>query len=410
MLRRSIQQCCKKDFGMMEKKAPRVLVNRVSRALLPIWVPIVGGTLLFGSQAAHAQAAGDASANASPAVPVTTAPAQRKDFPIFLNGIGNVQPLNTVLIRARVDGTLDSLNFREGQEVKKGDLIAVIDPRPYQAVLDQAMAKKAQDEAILANAKLDLARFSNLARNQFASQQSVDTQRATVSQQTAQLKGDDAAIEAAALNLSFTHITSPLDGRVGLRQVDPGNLIHASDTNGIVTITQLHPITVVFTLPEESVPQVAHAIQNGAHPLVEAYSSDGTTELASGTLLTPDNAIDTTTGTIKLKAVFANTENRLWPGQFVNARLQVDVRHDAVTVPVAAVQRGQDNLFVYVVKPDSTVAIQPVEELLEQNGTAVITKGLQGNEQVVTNGQSRLTDGIKVAARSGQNATAGSGG
>jgi multidrug efflux system membrane fusion protein len=391
---------------MMEIEAPAAPPDRFTRAFLPILVPMLGAILCAG-QPAHA--AESDPANAAPVIPVTTAQAQRRDVPIFLTGIGNVQPLNSVLIRARVDGTLDSLNFTEGQEVKKGDLIAIIDPRPYQAVLDQAVAKKAQDEALLANAKLDLSRFSNLARSQFASQQSVDTQRATVGQLTAQLKGDDATIEAAALNLSFTHITSPLDGRVGLRQVDPGNLIHASDTNGLVTITQLRPITVVFTLPEESVPQIADALKNGAHPLVNAYSSSGTTMLASGTLLTPDNTIDATTGTIKLKAVFDNAENRLWPGQFVNARLQVALRHNAVTVPVTAVQRGQDNLFVYVVKPDSTVTVQPVEELLEQDGTAVITKGLQGNEQVVTNGQSRLTEGVKVAARSGQNVNAGSG-
>ena len=336
-------------------------------------------------------------AAAPPGVPVTTAQAMRGDVPVLMTGIGTVQALNSVLVRARVDGTLNSIAFTEGQEVKKGDLLAIIDPRPYQATLDQALAKRATDQAQLANAQLDQQRYANLARSDFASRQQLDTQMAMVRQNTATVQGDDATVEAAALNVSFTHITSPLDGRVGLRLVDPGNLVHANDTTGLVTITQVHPIAVIFTLPEEDVPQIADAMKGGTLPTF-AYASDNRTRLGDGTLLTPDNAIDPATGTIKLKAVFPNGDNRLWPGQFVDARLQVAVRHNAISIPVAAVQHGIDGLFTFVVKPDQTVAVQPIEEAFEQDGRAVITKGLQGDEQVVTNGQSRLSSGTKVAA------------
>jgi multidrug efflux system membrane fusion protein len=331
-------------------------------------------------------------------VPVTTVPATLRNVPVYLTGIGNVQALYSVLVRARVDGTLDSVAFTEGQEVKKGDLLAVIDPRPYQATLDQAAAQKAKDEAALANAKLDLERYSRLARSQFAPQQQVDTQQAMVDQLAAAIKADEANMESAGLNLSFTHVVSPINGRVGLRLVDPGNLIHANDTGGLVTVTQVHPITIVFTLPEEDLPRLIDAQRAG--PLkVLAYSSDHKTRLSEGKLLTPDNAIDMTSGTIKLKAEFQNADNRLWPGQFVDARVQVAVLPDAVTVPAASVQRGQDGMYVYVVKPDSTVAMRPVEEVLEQDDLAVIARGVEAGNQVVTNGQSRLTDGARVAAR-----------
>lgn len=375
-------------------------------AALVLTASVGGWRVLEGSRAAE-PARGAAPGEG---IPVTTAAAARRDLPVYLTGIGNVQALYSVLMRSRVDGTLDSVNFTEGQEVKKGDLLAVIDPRPYQAALDQAMAQKAKDQAGLSNARLDLQRYSHLAHNQFASQQQVDTQQATVEQMQAAIKADEASIETAALNLSFTHIVSPLDGRVGLRLVDPGNLIHANDTSGLVTVTQVHPISVVFTLPEEDLPRVMDARRAGPVKVL-AYTSDNKTRLSEGELLTPDNAIDIASGTIKLKAQFQNSDNRLWPGQFIDARLQVDVLHDAVTTPAAAVQRGQDGMYVYVVKPDSTVALRPVEEKLEQDGVAVITKGLEGGEQVVTNGQSRLTDGVRVAARSSaEPAKPGSGG
>ena len=330
------------------------------------------------------------------AVPVTIATATRQDVPVLLMGLGTVQAFNAVTVRARVDGTLMDVKVIEGQEVKKGDLIAVIDPRPYQAALDAAMAKKAQDEAQLSNAQRDLARYTSLARQDFASRQQVDTQQSSVAQLTATLKGDDAAIETAQLNLSFCFITSPIAGRVGLRQVDPGNLVHATDMGGIISIAQVHPISVVFTLPQSDLPRVAAAMAARQLP-VRAFSGDDKIELGQGELLTPDNAIDTTTGTIKLKANFPNADNKLWPGQFVNARLLVDTRHDALTVPSQVVQHGPSALYAYVVKPDSTVARQNVEVDQDTGQLAVVTKGLSPGDRVVVTGQSRLQNGTHVA-------------
>lgn len=338
--------------------------------------------------------------------PVFTARATARDMPVYLSGIGNVQALYSVLVRSRVDGYLNSVNVQEGQEVKKGALLAVIDPRPYQAALDQAVAQRTRDEAALANAKLDLVRYENLARRDFAPQQQVDTQRMTVDQFQAAIKADEANIEAAALNVSFTHITSPIDGRVGLRLVDPGNLVHATDTNGLITVTQVRPITAIFTLPEQDLDKVTGAMGKGAVEVL-AMSSDHQTRLAEGKLLTLDNAVDTTSGTIKLKAIFDNADNRLWPGQFIEGRVRVATLPQAITIPAIAVQRGRDGLFVFVVKPDSTVAQQPVEEALEQDGVAAIKSGVEVGQEVVTNGQSRLASGMRVAARSAPDASNG---
>lgn len=332
----------------------------------------------------------------APAVPVTTIKATQQDVPVWLTGLGMVQALNTVLVRARVDGTLQSFPVTEGQMVRQGTLLAVIDPRPYQAALDQALAKKAQDKAQLANAKLDLQRYSSLATKDFASRQQVDTQVALVNQTRATLKGDDAAIESAQLNLGFCFITAPFDGRIGLRRVDPGNLVHATDPGGIVTITQVRPITVVFTLPQADLPAIVTAMGNGAMA-VAARSSDTKLPLAQGTLLTPDNAIDPTTGTIRLKATFANETNKLWPGQFVEAQLLLRTDNAVVTVPTQAVQDGPAGLYVYLVKPDSTVQRQPVQAV-GRGPVMVITKGLDAGQQVVLDGQSRLENGIHVAA------------
>ncbi|MFI4981929.1 MAG: efflux RND transporter periplasmic adaptor subunit, partial [Nevskiales bacterium] len=265
------------------------------------------------------------------AVPVSIAPASRRDVPIYLRGLGAVQAFNSVLVRARVDGTLNQVPVTEGQEVKQGELLAVIDPRPFQATLDAAAAKKSQDEADLLNARQDLARYSALAQKNFASHQQVDTQQALVNHLVAAITGDDAAIESAKLNLSFCYITSPIQGIVGLRQVDPGNLVHASDATGIMTVTQIHPISVLFTLPQEDLPRINVAMQGGKLPVV-AFGADARTELDQGTLLTPDNAIDASTGTIKLKATFPNPHNTLWPGQFVNARLQLGTDRNVLTV------------------------------------------------------------------------------
>jgi multidrug efflux system membrane fusion protein len=332
------------------------------------------------------------------AVPVSVTKAERRDVPVWLRGIGTVQALNTVLVRARVDGTLMQVPVTEGQLVKKGDLLAVIDPRPYQAALDQALAKKAADEAQLSNAKLDLQRYSSLAQQSFASRQQVDTQQMQVAQLAASLKGDDASIETAQLNLSFSYITAPFDGRIGLRQLDPGNIVHASDIGGIMTITQVHPIAVVFTLPQRELPGIVEAMSKGSLA-VAAWSNDHQKQqqLSEGTLLTPDNMIDVATGTVKLKATFANENNRLWPGQFVEARLLLRTEPQVVTVPSQAVQHGMTDLYVYVVKPDSTVQRQTVDAV-DRGAVMVITKGLEVGQKIVLDGQSRLDNGMLITA------------
>lgn len=338
----------------------------------------------------------------TPGVPVTVATSEVQDIPIFVRGIGTVQAFQSVLVRPRVDGTIDRIAFSEGQDVKPGDLLAEIDPRPYQATYDQAVAKKAADVATLANFKRDLARYTDLARSDFASRQSVDTQAASVSQGTANVQADDATIAAAKLNLDFTRITSPIEGRLGIRTVDVGNLVHANDATGIVTVNQLHPISALFTLPQDLLPTVQDAMRASAKaPLVvEAFSGDDKRKLSDGTLLTLDNAIDTTTGTIRLKAQFSNADDRLWPGQFINAHLQLSVAQNVVTVPSPAVQHGVNGLYVYIVKPGEVAGLVNVQAGQDNGQTAIITKGLSGGERVVVAGHSRLTDGTKVAATS----------
>ncbi len=331
-------------------------------------------------------------------IPVTAAAVIRQDVPILLRNIGAVQAFQAVVVRSRVDGTLEQVFFTEGQEVKRGDRLALIDPRPYAAALAQAKAKKTYDIVLLENAKRDLARTQSLVRNDFASHQQLDTQTAAVGEGAATLVADDAAIAAAQLNLDFCTITAPLDGRVGLRLVDAGNFIRASDATapGIVTIAQIHPIAVVHTLPQDALPRIHEAMAR-SRLTVFAYTPDDGTLLGTGALLTTDNAIDPMTGTIRLKAVFPNQDDRLWPGQFVNVRLQLGVHRNALTVPSVAVQRSQSNLYVFVVKPDSTVAVQPVEIGQDDGRTAEITRGLDDGAQVVVNGMSRLQHGSAVA-------------
>ncbi len=360
---------------------------------------LAAAVLLAGSPGALAQsAAPEAPAAASPGngVPAGVAPVTRADVPVILRNVGLVQAFQSVLVRARVDGTLQTVDFTEGQTVKPGDLLAVIDPRPYQAALDQALAKKRADEAQLMNARLDLARYSELAKSQFATRQSVDTQLATVAQLVANIEGDTAAIDTAQLNLSFTRVTSPIEGRAGLRMIDVGNLIHASDAAGIVTITQIHPIALIFTLPQDTLPQVMEAMHGGTLA-VSAFASDDHGELARGTLLTVDNTIDQTTGTYKLKAVFSNLDEKLWPGQFVNARLFVRTLPGALTVPSTALQRGPRGVFVYTVAADQTVAVTPVDVVQDDGQIAVIGRGVTADMKVVISGQSKLQNGTRVA-------------
>jgi multidrug efflux system membrane fusion protein len=364
------------------------------------------GAALFIAPRPEAQPAPQAAL--LPAVPVSTGVSSRQDVPVWLRGLGTVQALNTVTVRTRVDGALDKFPVTEGQLVKQGTLLAVIDPRPYQAALDQAIAKKAQDDAQLTNARLDLQRYSNLAKNDFASRQQVDTQVAMVNQFVAALKGDDATIETAQLNLSFCYITAPFDGRVGLRLVDPGNVVHAADAGGIVTLTEVHPINVVFTLPQRNLPSIVEAM--GSRKLaVAALSSDDKIALAQGTLLTPDNAIDTTTGTIRLKATFPNLDDKLWPGQFVEAQLLLRTEQQQVTVATRAVQHGAAGLYVYVVRPDSTVQRQAIEAV-DYGPVMVVTKGLDAGQTIVLDGQSRLENGTHVVATAAAPQTAQAGG
>jgi multidrug efflux system membrane fusion protein len=339
-----------------------------------------------------------ADAPASSGIPVTVAKTQRQDVPVWLHGLGTVQANYVVAIRPRVDGTLTDVPVKEGQDVTKGQLLAIIDPRPYQAILDAAIAKKQQDEAQLANAKADLDRYASLARNDFASRQQLDTQKSSVKQLTAAMAADQAQIEAAQLNLSFAYITAPFDGRVGLRSVDPGNVVHASEQTQIMSVAQVQPISVTFTLPQDVLPRVTAAMAEGTLPVV-AFASDDKTELDRGTLLTVDNAIDTSTGTIKLKATFPNAHRTLWPGQFVRVRLLLGTDRDVVTAPTIAVQRGPSGLYVYQVKPDDTVAVQPVTVAREEGGLSVIAQGLAPGVPVVTGGQSRLQVGTRVAVR-----------
>ena len=333
-----------------------------------------------------------------PPVPVTIAVAKTEDVPIYLRGIGTVQAFYAVAVKAQVNGVLLDVPVREGQEVKKGTVLAVIDPRPYKAALDRATATRQQDQAQLENAQLDLKRYANLARSDFASRQQVDTQQANVDKLQAAVAGDTAAIETASLNLSFCYIVSPIDGRVSLRQVDPGNLVEAaSQATGIVSVTQDHPISVVFTLPEQELPQVQEAMTHG-QLTVFADTSDGQTQLAKGTLLTPNNAVDIYTGTIQLKANFGNEDNKLWPGEFVNARLLVNTIGGVVTVPHIAIQHGQDGLFVFIVKPDNTTEQQQVTVAYDDGTRAVVSKGVSSGEKIVTSGQSRLGQGTRVTA------------
>ena len=332
-------------------------------------------------------------------IPVGVSSVQLRDMPVYLVGLGSVTPLYSVSVRSRVDGQLVRVNFKEGQRVRKGDLLAVIDPRPFEVALSQAQAQKFKDEAQLRDAQLNYQRYKDLLERSGAmSQQQVDTQSATVDQLRGAVRADQAAIDNAELQLDYAHITSPIDGRVGLRLVDPGNIVHATDTNPLLVITQLEPITVIFTLPEDQLNTVTERMRNG--PLrVEAYSRDDRTKLATGTLLTIDNQIDQTTGTAKLKAKFSNPGDELWPNQFVNIRLLLETRKNSLVIPAAAVQHGPQGTFVFVVKADQTVEIRPITLAISQNNFSAVSSGLSANEVVVTDGQDKLQAGSKVEPR-----------
>jgi multidrug efflux system membrane fusion protein len=330
-----------------------------------------------------------------PPVPVVAGKVEKKDIPIYIGGLGNVVGYNTVTVRTRVDGQLDKVAFTEGQDVHVGDLLAQIDPRPFKAALEQAVAKKNQDEAQLANAKLDVDRYSTLLEQKAVTTQKVDTQKALVAQLDATVKADDAAIESARVQLDYTTINSPIDGRAGIRLVDQGNVVHAADGTGLVVITQLHPIYVVFTLPEQNLQAIQREMSKGPLSVI-ALGRDNNTELGKGSLSVVDNQIDMTTGTIKLKATFPNDDLQLWPGQFVNVRLLVTTKKDGIVVPGSVVQRGPDSTFAFVIKEDDSVEIRPIKVAQFEDGKALIEEGLSVGERVVVDGQYRLQPGSRV--------------
>ena len=333
-------------------------------------------------------------------VPVAVAPAVQQDMPVYLTGLGSVTAFNTVSLKSRVDGQLVQVNFREGQHVNKGNLLVLIDPRPYEVQLAQAQAQLYRDEAQLRDAQLNYQRFKDLLQVSGAmSQQQVDTQKAAADQIEGAVRADQASIDNAKLLISYCHITAPVAGRIGLRLVDAGNIVHASDTNPMLVITQIQPISVIFTLPQDSLPVVSRKMHQGTLS-VDAYSRDDQTKLATGKLLTIDNQIDQSTGTGRLKAVFDNKDDVLWPNQFVNVRLLLDVKKNSTLVPSVAVQRGPQGTFVYVVKPDKTVEARPVTVALTQSNQSAIASGLQPGDIVVTDGQDKLQNGAKVEPRS----------
>ncbi|MCX7312652.1 MAG: efflux RND transporter periplasmic adaptor subunit [Alphaproteobacteria bacterium] len=329
-------------------------------------------------------------------VPVIAALTKRSDVPVYLDGVGTIRALNTVTVRSQVDGKLLSVNYTEGQNVERGYVLAKIDPITYQAAYDQAVAKKALDEATLANARLDLERYTRLVASNSVARQQLDTQKMTVAQQEAQVNLDQAQIDNAKAILDYTQVVAPISGRTGIRQVDQGNIIKASDASGIVVITQLQPISVFFTLPQQQLGAVNRALAGGTLQ-VDAFGPDNRTVIETGELKVVDNQVDSTTGTIKLKAEFANREMQLWPGGFINVRLLINTLKQVVVTPTAAVQRGPAGTFVYVVEQDNKVAVRPVTVTQQDETQAVITSGLQPDQRVVTTGFARLTAGAQVA-------------
>jgi membrane fusion protein, multidrug efflux system len=360
------------------------------------------GEIWTQSASGPGQAQSEASGQVQPvAAPITVSvtPVKRADFPLVLEGLGQVQAYNTVVVRARVDGQIEKIAFKEGQMVKEGDLLAQIDPRPLQAALDQATAKKAQDEANLANAKLDLARYATLAKQSFATQQQLDTQNSLVNQLTASIAADAAAIDAAKVQLDYTTIHAPISGRVGFRLIDEGNLVNAAQQTGIVSIAQIQPISVIFTQPQEYVDRVNEELAAGA-PQVTVMNAEGA-KLAIGKLTISDNQVDVATGTIRLKAEFENKDNALWPGLAVTTALRLGVEKNALTVPADAVQHSQSGLFVYVVDDQNRAAVRKVTLAHQNTTTAVVSDGLKEGDSVVTAGEFLLQPGSEVAIDAG---------
>ena len=359
-----------------------------------------GAVAVTRTSAIRTTAAPQAPAAPPPPIGVVAASVQSHDVPIYLRGVGTVIAYNNVLVRSQITGQLVKISFQQGQQVKKGDVLAVIDPRPYQAELDQAIANRDRDQAHLENAKIDLNRYTDLAKQKSIAQQLADSQKAIVDQLVATIKSDEAIIESARVNLGYTNLTSPIDGVTGIRQIDIGNVIHPTDVNGLVDVTQIEPISLIFTLPEANFDPVQERLSRG--PVTVFVDSQDGKQLDQGTLNLVDNQIIQTTGTIRLRAQFPNKKHLLWPGQLVNARLLLDTRHDGLTVPASVVLQGPQGPYAYVVNPDSSVAIRPIKVAQISEGQALIDSGLQANEQVVVDGQYKLQPGVHVTILHGR--------
>jgi len=374
-----------------------VLLKRWGIGLLAVCLLAIGAYVFFTKSGEAQPRPAKGSLGPARAVPVVAVAAKRGDIGVYLTGLGSVTPLKTVTVKSRVDGELMAVLYREGQIVRSGDLLAQIDPRPFETQLTQAEGQLVRDQALLKNAQIDLARYRDLIKQDLIPQQQLDTQVYLVRQYEGTIKSDQGQIDNVKLQLIYCRITAPVSGRVGLRLVDPGNIVHATDPNGLVVITQLQPITVVFTIPEDSLPPVLAKLKAGERLPVEAFDREQKRRLATGSLLTVDNQIDPNTGTVKLKAILPNEDNELFPNQFVNARLRLDVKHGSTIVPTAAIQRGpQGVVFVYVVKADQTVAVRPVTVGVTQGDEASIETGLSPDEVVVVDGTEKLREGSAV--------------
>src|SRR6202051_461537 len=368
--------------------------------IIAVLAVAAGGAVAVTRTSAFRSTAAPQTPAAPPPVGVVAAPVQSHDVPIYLRGVGTVIAYNNVLVRSQITGQLVKISFHQGQQVKKGDVLAVIDPRPYQAQLDQAIANRDRDQAHLENAKIDYNRYTDLAKQKSIAQQLADSQKAIVDQIVAIIKSDEAIIESARVNLSYTNLTSPIDGVTGIRQIDIGNIIYPTDVNGLVDVTQIEPISLIFTLPEAEFVPVQERLSQG--PVTVFVDSQNGKQLDQGKLDLIDNQIVQTTGTIRLRAEFPNQKHLLWPGQLVNARLLLDTRHDALTVPASVVQQGPPGPYAYVIHSDSSVAIRPIKVAQISEGHALIDSGLQANEQVVIDGQYKLQPGTHVTILHGR--------